>query len=280
MEEPTEVTPVDVVVVGAGFTGLAAAAGVADHAGSAKGRTVVIEQGRECGAFWLGGHERLSLHSPYHRLPHDAGLADAYPMFKSKAQVRDYLAAYAASHGLDGSILFGETVLRIEPRGDGDGGWPLRVRTDRAEYAARRVVVATGLNRAPHVPAFEGLELHPDVRHSWHVASCDAYAGKRVLLVGSGNSAAELAVGCHEAATTPCMYTHMCNPHAHGMCILRVYTQVACHEAGAACVELLVDGPRHVVRRSTMGAVFRLFPWLGLSVESMVRVRMCACARA
>ena len=69
----------------------------------------------------------------------------------------------------------------------------------------------------------------------------------------------------------------MCNPHAHGMCILHVYTQVACHEAGAACVELLVDGPRHVVRRSTMGAVFRLFPWLGLSVESMVRVRLCAC---
>ena len=41
------------------------------------------------------------------------------------------------------------------------------------------------------------------MRHSWHVRECGGYRGQRVLLVGSGNSGAELAVAMHEARLQP-----------------------------------------------------------------------------
>ena len=215
----------DVLTIGAGFVGLAAGAALASHAES-RGHCRIIEQGPCCGAFWHGGHEHLSLHSPHHRLPHDGGLAMQYPMFKTKGEVRDYLQKYAEAHGLDECISFGERVLSVRHCPEERATHPLRVCTDKAEYRCKRVVVATGLNRRPHlpVPACEGIDLHPHVVHSWQVESCSRYSGKRVLLVGSGNSSAELAV--------------------------------ALHEAGAASIDILVDAPRHFVRRSTMGFIF------------------------
>ena len=246
----TETHNFDVVVIGAGFVGVSVGAGLASHAGACRdndgldhSRVQIIEQGPECGAFWLGGHEALSLHSPHHRLPHDGGLAYDYPMFKTKHEVRDYMNRYAQNKGLAQCMSFGETVLRIshEPEVDKDRPW--RVATDKRELRARRVVVATGLNRQPHIPHIPGSEERAArggraLRHSWSVSSCDEYKGERVLLVGSGNSAAELAV--------------------------------ALHHSGAKSIDILVDGPRHFVRRSTMGQIFRLFPYLSLSTESMV----------
>lgn len=241
----------DVLVIGAGFVGVSVGAGLASHAGACRdndgldhSRVQIIEQGPECGAFWLGGHEALSLHSPHHRLPHDGGLAYDYPMFKTKHEVRDYMNRYAQNKGLARCMSFGETVLRIshEPEVDKDRPW--RVATDKRELRARRVVVATGLNRQPHFPHIPGSEERAArggaraLRHSWSVSSCDEYKGERVLLVGSGNSAAELAV--------------------------------ALHHSGAKSIDILVDGPRHFVRRSTMGQIFRLFPYVSLSTESMV----------
>lgn len=234
----------DVLVIGAGFVGLSVGAGVASHSGlGERHRLRIIEQGPECGAFWRGGHENLSLHSPHHRLPHDDGLALEYPMFKTKHEVRDYVTRYASAHGLGESLSFGETVLEVEHRPQDDAERPWRVRTDKREHRARRVVVATGLNRTPHVPSIPGSELRDGrggraLRHSWDVWRCDEYAGERVLIVGSGNSSAELAV--------------------------------ALHEAGAASVDLLVDAPRHYVRRSSMARIFHLLPYVGLSTEGMV----------
>lgn len=91
---------VDVVIIGAGFVGLAAGAALS-AAPASHGKVRILEKGGSVGHFWVGGHEQLSLHSPYHKLPHDGGLSRDYPMFKSKHDVRDYLARYAeaqASH--------------------------------------------------------------------------------------------------------------------------------------------------------------------------------------
>ena len=227
----------DCVIIGAGFVGLAAGAALAAEPAS-HGKVRILEKGDSVGHFWHGGHEQLSLHSPHHKLPHDGGLSREYPMFKTKAEVREYLDRYATAHGLQDSLRFGQTVTAVEHR-PADAAHPWRVQTERGAYRARRVVVATGLNREPHVPAFEGAEAYTgDLRHSWHVRDCRSYRGKRVLVVGSGNSAAELTV--------------------------------ALHEAGAASIDLLVDGPRHFVSRATMARIFSLFPLLGLSTDSMI----------
>ena len=117
-----------------------------------------MEKGDSVGHFWLGGHEQLSLHSPYHALPHDHGLARQYPMFKTKHEVREYLSRYAEAHGLQESLRLGRSVTALEHRADVAPTHPWRVTTVQGEaFDARRVVVATGLNREPHVPAFEGV---------------------------------------------------------------------------------------------------------------------------
>ena len=238
-----QVETVDVVIIGAGFVGLAAGAALAASPAS-HGKVRILESGDSVGHFWVGGHEQLSLHSPYHKLPHDGGLSREYPMFKTKHDVRDYLARYAEAHGLQENLRLGRRVTALEHSAEGSAtspSHPWRVQTDvpGETYLARRVVVATGLNREPHVPSFEGREgFRGEVRHSWHVRECSGYQGKRVLLVGSGNSGAELAV--------------------------------ALHEAGAATIELLVDGPRHFVSRTATGRFFSLLELLGVNTDTMV----------
>ena len=238
-----QVEAVDVVVIGAGFVGLAAGAALAASPAS-HGKVRILESGDSVGHFWVGGHEQLSLHSPYHKLPHDGGLSREYPMFKTKHDVRDYLARYAEAHGLQENLRLGRRVTALEHSAEGfaaSPSHPWRVQTDvpGETYLARRVVVATGLNREPHVPRFEGREsFRGEVRHSWHVRECSGYQGKRVLLVGSGNSGAELAV--------------------------------ALHEAGAASIDLLVDGPRHFVSRTATGRFFSLLELLGVNTDTMV----------
>ena len=131
--------------------------------------------------------------------------------------------------------LFGEgasvKLVRRWPKGRGVD--------DSSEHRARRHLLGS-IAASMTIPGADRREGSGPrgLRHSWSVASCDEYRGERVLLVGSGNSSAELAV--------------------------------ALHRAGAKSVDLLVDGPRHFVRRSTMGRVFGLFPYFGLSTESMV----------
>ena len=61
--------------------------------------------------------------------------------------------------------------------------------------AARRVVVATGYSHTPRRPDWPGLDTFPgDVRHSADYREPSAYAGRRVLVVGAGNSATEIAL--------------------------------------------------------------------------------------
>ena len=106
-----------------------------------------------------------------------------------------YLEDYARRSGIEPE--FGVEVYRIERD---PAGW--RVETSRGVRHARTVVVATGYCREPRIPDWPGIESFPgSFVHSAAYREPSGYAGQAVLVVGAGNSAAEIAVEVAGVAT-------------------------------------------------------------------------------
>jgi cation diffusion facilitator CzcD-associated flavoprotein CzcO len=114
----------------------------------------------------------------------------SYGDFPHHSEMAAYLRAYADAHGLRGSIRFRTTVERLEPAADGSW-WVTLEDGSRRGYAA--VVVATGLFRSPRLPDYPG-SFDGAASHSHGYRTPEPYAGRRVLVVGAGQSASEIAV--------------------------------------------------------------------------------------
>ena len=180
----------DILIIGAGPAGLAVA-GCLVQRGL---RPVLIEKAGQVGASWRAHYERLHLHTvkalsalPGLPFPREA------PRYVSRQGVVDYLAAYARQHNI--APLFGEAALAITPA---EGGWLTRSVSGR-EFVSRHVVVATGANNAPNFPAIAGQAQFPGrVLHSRDYRNAAPFAGQRVLVVGMGNTGAEIALDLAE----------------------------------------------------------------------------------
>lgn len=184
----------ETLVVGGSAAGLAVARCLEE-----RGRDVVIlEREADVGTTWRHAYERLHLHTPRARsgLPF-LNMPAAYPRYPSRQQVVDYLDLYASR--LKHPPRFGENVSSV--RRDG-GHWV--VATPATTYAAANVVIATGNSRVPFSAAIAGAErfagtlLHSSAYHSGR-----DFAGQRVLVVGFGNSAAEIAIDLDEQGAVP-----------------------------------------------------------------------------
>jgi cation diffusion facilitator CzcD-associated flavoprotein CzcO len=176
----------DVLIIGAGPAGLATAGSLAQCGMQAR----LIEGAANIGASWRGHYDRLHLHTlktwsamPGMRFPPDT------PRYPSRQQMIDYLEAYAGRFGIHAE--FGRQVQQIKAEGD---GWTAVTASGKA-YRARHLVVATGANRVPRMPAVDGQPLFAGtVLHSQAYRNAAPFSGQRVLVVGLGNSAAEIAL--------------------------------------------------------------------------------------
>ncbi|MFE1879715.1 flavin-containing monooxygenase [Streptomyces diastatochromogenes] len=210
-------TPADrpVYVIGAGPGGLAAA-----YALRARGiRAVVLEKADEVGASWRRHYDRLHLHTT-RRLSALPGLAmpRRFGRWVSRDNVVRYLEKYAEHHELE--IVTGVEVFRVERSADGQG-WLLHASGGR-ELTGSAVVVATGFNHTPRVPEWPGRDSYTgELVHASEYRNPAPYAGRDVLVVGVGNTGAEIAVNLVEG--------------------------------GASRVRLSVRTAPHIVRRSTAG---------------------------
>ncbi|MCX4526438.1 NAD(P)/FAD-dependent oxidoreductase [Streptomyces sp. NBC_01551] len=224
--------PRPVYVIGAGPGGLAVAAAL-----RARGvRAVVVDKADAVGASWRGHYDRLRLHTT-RRLSALPGLAipRRFGRWVSRDDVVRYLEKYAEFHELE--LVTGVEVTRIEraPEDGGDGGngngsshgdrggpgWLLHATGGRV-LAARAVVVATGFNHTPRLPDWPGRDTYTGtLTHAAAYRNPRPYEGQDVLVVGVGNTGAEIAVDL-----------------AGG---------------GAARVRLAVRTAPHIVRRSTAG---------------------------
>ncbi|WP_409471371.1 flavin-containing monooxygenase [Streptomyces sp. HC307] len=207
--------PRPVYVIGGGPGGLAAA-----HALRAQGiRAVVLEKSDRVGASWRRHYDRLHLHTT-RRLSALPGLAmpRRFGRWVSRDDVIRYLEKYAEHHELE--IVTGVEVSRVDRAPDGTG-WLLHA-TGGRELTGGAVVVATGYNHTPHVPDWPGRDTYTgELLHASAYRNAGPYTGRDVLVVGVGNTGAEIATDLLEG--------------------------------GAKRVRLSVRTAPHIVRRSTAG---------------------------
>ena len=181
----TDITKAPVVVVGAGPAGLAAARELA-------GRGIdyrILERGPAIAHTWRNLYDSLVLHTGKHlsTLP---GMAypRAAPLFPSRTDFIDYLDRYR-----DAFALRVEAGVEVRHATAANGrGWVLE--TSNGRVLARALIMATGIVARPVRPEFEGRDVFEGtVRHSVEYRRPGAFAGRRVLVVGCGNSGGEIA---------------------------------------------------------------------------------------
>ncbi|MFF9583147.1 flavin-containing monooxygenase [Streptomyces achromogenes] len=216
-DTPRPPVPADppVYVIGAGPGGLAVAQALRERGV----RAVVLEKSDRAGASWRGHYDRLRLHTT-RRLSALPGLPmpRRFGRWVARDDVVRYLEKYAEHHRLE--IVTGVEVHRVERTADG-AGWLLRASGGR-ELTGSAVVVATGFNHTPRLPDWPGrTEYGGELLHASRYRDAAPYRGRDVLVVGAGNTGAEIAVDLAEG--------------------------------GAARVRLAVRTPPHILRRSTLG---------------------------
>lgn len=204
-----------VYVIGGGPGGLAVAVALRERGI----RAVVLEKSEAVGASWRGHYDRLRLHTT-RRMSSLPGLPipRSFGRWVPRDKVVRYLEKYAEHHRLE--IVTGVEVTGIERTAD-DTGWLLHA-TGGRQLTGSAVVVATGYNHTERLPSWSGMDSFTgELLHAGDYRNAEPYKGKDVLVVGAGNTGAEIAVDLTEG--------------------------------GASRVRLAIRTVPHIVRRSTLG---------------------------
>lgn len=182
----------DVVVIGGGQAGLA----VGYYLRRTGLSWAILDAQDRPGGAWPRAWPSLRLFSParYSSLP--GWLFPAGDEHPTREQTIDYLAQYEVRYELH----VRRPVRVVAVHRDGEG---FRVESDAGEWRARAVVSATGTWAEPVIPGYPGRETFRGVQiHSSVYESPDGFAGKRVLVVGGGNSGAQILAEMSKVADT------------------------------------------------------------------------------
>ena len=203
-----------VCVIGAGSSGIAAC-----QALQARGIAFdCFEIGSAVGGNWRYGNDNglssayRSLHAKSSKLGMQYAsfpMPDEYPNYLSHSLISRYLDDFVDHFGFRDKIQFGTEVISVDPAGEGccDSRWEVTVRrrgtgvTRTTRY--RAVLVASGHHWDPRLPepAFRGADGFTGVQmHSHSYRTPEQFAGKRVLVLGIGNSACDVVADCSQVA--------------------------------------------------------------------------------
>lgn len=180
------------LIIGAGPAGIAVA-------GRMRQKSIdfhIIERSQKVANSWHNHYDRLHLHTvkslsqlPFMDFPSD------FPKYVPKAKLIEYYNSFVAKHNIVPE--FGLSAQSIRQH---ESGWEVSVK-DNLTYHANNVTVATGVNCIPKKANWKGLEeFKGQIIHSSVYKNANPFAGKSVLVIGLGNSGAEIALDLAEAS--------------------------------------------------------------------------------
>jgi putative flavoprotein involved in K+ transport len=190
----------DIVIIGGGQMGLS----IGYYLRRAGADFLILDAEAGPGGAWRHGWDSLRLFSPagYSSLPGWLMPPPAHEGYPARDDVLEYLNHYEARYELP--IVRPVVVQSVERAGD-----RLAAVTDKGRFGARAIVSATGTWAHPYIPSFEGLSLFKGVQvHSAHYARPDDYMGQTVLVVGGGNSGAQIVAELAPVTRTLWVTTH------------------------------------------------------------------------
>ncbi|MGO9750085.1 MAG: flavin-containing monooxygenase [Solirubrobacteraceae bacterium] len=178
-----------IVIVGAGFGGIAAAIELQKHGFR---YVTILERGPELGGTWLhNGYPGAACDVPSHLYSFSfAQRRDWSCLCSSRDEILAYLHDVAREFGVD-RLVVGDTEVASCTWADDTRRWEL-ASVDGRTWDANAVVIATGQLHRAAIPSIEGLEGFAG--HSFHSAQWDhdfELTGKRVAVVGTGASAVQ-----------------------------------------------------------------------------------------
>lgn len=183
----------DVIVIGGGQSALAC--------GYFLRRTglnyMLLDEQEQSGGAWNHGWESLTLFSPaqFSSLPGWL-MPESEGKFPSRKETIDYLDRYEKKYNIPKTSSV--KVQSVERTQDG-----FKLQTSDGEYFAKAVISATGTWSAPFIPDVKGKELFQGIQiHSAHYRSPEIFKDKKVLIVGGGNSGAQLLAEISKEAQT------------------------------------------------------------------------------
>jgi len=184
------------LIIGASVSGLASAACLQKH----DIEHLLIEKATSVASPWRNHYLRLHLHTnkrisslPYKKFEHEI------PRYPSRQQVVDYLDNYKKEFGID--PIFDTEATKIV---NNSGAWITE--TTNGIFKSKYVIIATGAFTKPKPIRFKGMESFPGkILHSCEYKTGSDFKGEKVLVVGFGNSACEIAIDLYEQRAQPSM---------------------------------------------------------------------------
>ena len=167
--------------------------------------SIIIEKNERPGDSWRRRYKSLCLHDPvwYDHLPY-LPFPPNWPVFSPKDKIGDWLEMYTKVMELN---YWSSTTAKKASYDDAGKEWTVVVEQDGREIVLhpKQLVLATGMSGKPNIPHFAGMErFKGDQHHSSQHPGPDAWRGKKVVIIGSNNSAHDIAAALweHDADVT------------------------------------------------------------------------------
>ena len=162
--------------------------------------TIIVEKNERPGDSWRNRYKSLCLHDPvwYDHLPY-IDFPKNWPVFSPKDKIGDWLEMYAKVMELD---YWTKTTAKSAKYDDTKKEWTVVVDRDGKEVTLRpkQLIFATGMSAKPNMPKFKGMETFKgEQHHSSKHPGPDGYKGKKVVVIGSNNSAHDICAALYEA---------------------------------------------------------------------------------